>query len=876
MGGGSSRKSLTTVIKDPLKLFLLLASLVFILGACSDSDSSSEKSSTCFELNEDKTQVIGYLETAENGEACPKDVVIPNGVTNIAENAFKDQGLTSVKIPESVTEIEAYAFLGNTFSSYVYIPDEDTQVDTTAFDSGVAVAVQGTDSCFVRDSNNATILAHYPCSASTVEIPSDITSIADEVFENKGLTSVTLPQNLTSIGNNAFKDNNLESLDIPNSVTDIGGSAFTGNSFSSYVYIPNENANVDTSAFDSSIVVVVEGTEGCFVRDSNNATILAHYLCSASTVEIPSDITSIADEVFENKGLTSVTLPQNLTSIGNNAFKDNNLESLDIPNSVTDIGESTFVGNSFSSYVYIPNENANVDTSAFDSSIVVVVEGTESCFIRDANDSTTLTDYFCLATTVEIPDDVTNIADNVFENKGLTSVTLPQNLTSIGNNAFKDNSLESLDIPNSVTDIGDSAFVGNSFSSYVYIPNENANVDTSAFDSSIVVVVVEGTESCFVRDSNNATILTHYPCSASTVVIPSDITSIADSVFENKSLTSVTLPQNLTSIGNNAFKDNSLESLDIPDSVINIGANAFSGNSFSSYIYIPNENATVDVTAFDSIVIVTIEGTDSCFEISNNTLSDYYCMEQDITIPNGVTNIAASAFKNKNLTSVNLPDGLTSIGIKAFKGNNLESLDIPGSVTNIGDSAFAGNSDLELYIFPSSSNPTVGNNAFPNGYAIATKDVCFEFDATDTGKINDYYDNEDDNTSNPACPKDVVIPQGVTSIGSYAFYNYSLTSVIIPESVTSIGNKAFWVNSLISVTIPEGVTSIGDNAFKENSLTSVIIGSGVTSIEAQAFEDNESSLTVCIEAQQSNVTVSATAFDSGITPTYETDGDCFN
>jgi len=92
--------------------------------------------------------------------------------------------------------------------------------------------------------------------------------------------------------------------------------------------------------------------------------------------------------------------------------------------------------------------------------------------------------------------------------------------------------------------------------------------------------------------------------------------------------------------------------------------------------------------------------------------------------------------------------------------------------------------------------------------------------------------------------KTVVIEEGVTSIGDFAFADYflpfyaALTQVSIPSSVTRIGRDAFsYCRALASVTIPAGVTSIGFYAFHNTAITSVTIPAGITRIENGVFSN---------------------------------------
>ena len=496
-------------------------------------------------------------------------------------------------------------------------------------------------------------------------------------------------------------------------------------------------------------------------------------------------------------------------------------------------------------------------------------------------------------TSVTIPDGVTSIGSNTFSNcSNLTSVTIPDGVTSIGSNTFLGcSSLTSVTIPDGVTSIGDDAFYNCSSLTSVNIPDGVTSIGRGAFSG----------------------------CrSLTSVNIPDGVTSIGDYTFRYcSSLVSVTIGEGVTSIGECAFEDcNSLSSVvwnalncedfasdntpfydkryfdargkitafTLGDSVKHVPAYLCAGMENLASVTFRGSTSSIGSDAFkdcDKLITMRYDGSladwcriDFATSASNpmgyadRIFIDRQLVQGALNIPNEVTEIKNYAFYNyHSLDSLTIPDGITSIGTCAFYGcNNLTS--VTWNAMNCGDFT-SHNTPFYYYEYDNDNyfdlrrqitSFTFGDSVqhipaylcaemteltaitMPQGvtsiggYAF---DACSELETMQFDGTLESWCRIDFATvaSNPMMYADkgfinqqqlageLIIPDGLTEVKDYVFYGCAdLTTVVIPDEAKSIGSNAFSnCSSLASATIGDGVASIGNSAFYNCSSLTSVI-----------------------------------------------------
>ncbi len=699
-----------------------------------------------------------------------------------------------------------------------------------------------------------------------------------------------------------------QNLEIAQGVVNVNaGQTFTMDIITDPWYYPLENLTLLWTSSDENIAKIVTETDGVHIvtQNKHGSTIIRASVAASDGVTPTSTAASVTMRVAEPFDIANMTLnkyygsetevfipkDKNVMTIGEEAFEDNKtMEIVHIPRTVTQISERAFLNATALREVIFDVEKPN-DLSAINLILADAFQGCTSLTTLDLTNVKVLTVgdrafKDCTNLTTIIGMEKIGIAQtSAFENTGLTNVDIT-GLHTAGYRVFANcNAITSVKTDH-YSAISPAMFYGCTQLDSVTINNERVGGGARGFGAfencTNLTSVTFGGEEIADKWSDTKFKIDAYAFAGceklGTVTFGGyEVSYIGDYAFAGTNITDFTMPKGNPKLGESIF-----------DSQVGGG---------KVNITWPNNNTYENVGGAIYVGDTLIKAPDTItseFSLREGTkaIGPYAFTDSQF---DGVTTIdlknietlGEGAFAGAGITEITIPEKLKVIPASAFRQSKLTSIQIPATVTEIGDAAFSTCSALTGITFADQSQlKRIGDNAFqmcpideitlPDGVEtmgnyvflgcpkLATvvlpsvkslgaytfsecpelKSVTFGDHATDsgaytcfpgadinqiTGEVNEIYSNK----------LDTVNLGGLTEIKEGTFYACTELASIDLKNVTKIGDGAFAsCTKLATVTNLDKVTDFGAISFAataDNSKITTLTLTAAKNIGAQAF-----------------------------------------
>ena len=800
-------------------------------------------------------------------------VVIPDSVTEIGAEVFAYcDSLKEIVIPDSVVSIGGDAFYRCVSLGSVTIPDSVTKIGSDVFSdcySLTSISIspdhpvyEVIDLLLVRKSDKAVISASGALRGSYA-VPEEIRNIGDCAFQGcRELEELFIPDTVTGIGEYAFNTYTVIRACAGSAAQEYcaADSRYRFTEITPEAYAEEVQKLEQEKAAGEPAEPVYSGEEEA---DNRVFGKYEYRVLEDGAAEITK-----ADGFLENESVPSDLDGHPVTSIASRAFMDcYKLQSVVIPEGVVSVGRNAFWGCYALELVTIPDSLVSTEGQMFISCPklkTVEVSPDHPVFAVENNALVNRQDRTLIvvldhedAGAYTVAEGIRKIEDTAFECASISSVLLPDSVTSIGDHAFTScENLTEMNFPEGVTDIGSQAFYANYRLESVTIPDSVTRIGSGVFAHTRALTTVRISprhpayemNGSLLVDKRDRKIVMALNSTSGVFEIPEGIEKIGSLAFQGCSaLTELIVPEGVTDIGSSAFVDcNELRVVTLPASLNDIGPIA----CYSS------EGLLIKAPA-GSWAEQYARENGYRFEALPESADGAFAEEQDLYLyrikEDGTAEIGG--ISNKEMKALEIPaelDGIpvTSIGTDAFMGcKNLQSAVIPEGVVSVGDSAFWYCPELETVSIPDSL-VSVGPQAFALCWKLKNVEVSPDhpvFAVENRALVNrpeqtliTVLDHEDTGA--------YTVTQGIRRIASFAFDGASFSSILLPDSLVSVGALAFSdCMNLTEMIFPEGVTDIGHQVLHGSvRLESVTFPDSVTRIGMAAFGNNPALKTVRI------------------------------